>query len=150
MILPAISVRPPWSHFISRLPRAHAKTIENRPRRWHYRGPLLIHAGKTCSRADYESAIAFCEAHTSVPRVLLPRFEQLDRGGIVGAVRLAGVLEPDAFTPFDWHMPDSFGLQLEQHMPLPFRAYPGALGLFRVELTQSEERALTAGGLLAA
>ncbi len=44
----AITVRQPWASLIA----AGAKTIETRPRPTSYRGPVLIHAGKTWNRQD--------------------------------------------------------------------------------------------------
>lgn len=45
----ALTVRPPWSHYL----RSGAKQVENRtwPTRW--RGPLVIHAGKTLDRRGF-------------------------------------------------------------------------------------------------
>jgi hypothetical protein len=152
VILPAISVRQPWAALITRLPQGLAKNIENRSRRSHYRGPLLIHASKGCTAEEYYDALDFAVRYGKVPVLALPEFHELERGGIVGAVRMTGVIEPDVDggdPTYRWHVPDCFGYQLADHVPLPFRPYKGALGLFRVELTPVEVDALRAADLTA-
>ena len=56
----AISIRQPWAWLILNA----RKDVESRD--WIYpcrhRGPLLIHASKTCTRREYESAVLFCRA----------------------------------------------------------------------------------------
>ena len=46
--LPALSVRQPWAWLIV----SGLKDVENRPRRTHYRGSLLIHAGLSPSKGQ--------------------------------------------------------------------------------------------------
>ena len=141
MILRALSVRQPWAFAITHL----GKTYENRPRRFHYRGPLLIHASKTLRRADYASARAMIEALTGKAP---PDIEIIERGGIVGAVMLVDCAEP---IPHDegWRFAGSFGLELEGAIALPFRACRGALGLFKVTLSRGEVELLRAAGMIA-
>lgn len=66
--LRGITVRQPWAHAIIFL----GKDVENRPRRFHHRGPLVIHAGKGMDREE------------AVKRGLDP--DRLVRGAIVGIV----------------------------------------------------------------
>lgn len=48
----ALTVKQPWAWAI-----VHGgKTIENRATRWHYRGPLAIHAGMSLDRAGCDDA----------------------------------------------------------------------------------------------
>jgi hypothetical protein len=88
--------------------------------------------------ADFESHLWGCK---------LPPLVELYRGGIVGAARLTGVVLPRS-DGGPWHSPDQYGFRLASAMPLPFRSLRGQLGFFRVELTDDEERALRAGGLI--
>jgi hypothetical protein len=138
MILRALSVRQPWAFAITHL----GKTYENRPRRSHYRGPLLIHAGKTLVRADYDAA---CDEIERLSGRRPPPEPEL--GGIVGAAMLVGCAEP---IPHDagWRQAGAFGLELGQATVLPFRAYQGALGLFKVELMRREVGLLRAAGVI--
>lgn len=144
MIVRALSIRQPWAALIT----SGAKDIENRSWPTHFRGPLLIHASKGCTRAEYESALTFTESFTDLAPALFPRFEQLARGGIVGAVRLTGLAHPDA-SGGPWHVPGCWGFQLREQVPLPFRPLKGALGFFRVELTDAEADRLRAARLAA-
>jgi hypothetical protein len=80
--LPALSVRQPWAWLIVN----GFKDVENRPRRTHYRGPSLIHAG--LNRAGYAENIEWVKRKHGI---FVPL--QLDAGGIVGVV---DVIEPMA------------------------------------------------------
>lgn len=108
----ALSVRQPWTYAIEYL----YKDRENRG--WHalpkYRGPLLLHASKTCTRREFDEAIAFMDArgvffskHQCGPenaaKPLPPTFEQMELGGIVAKVTFADIVEhwedDHAFSP---------------------------------------------------
>jgi len=140
MILRALSVRQPWAWAIVE----GLKPWENRPRRFNYRGPLLIHASKTAIEEDYLFGAGLIEALTG--RSPPPR-AVIERGGIVGAAMLTDCAEPLLADDGEWRGEGSFGLRLEKAIILPFRAYPGALGLFKVELTPRELKELSAAGL---
>lgn len=124
----ALSIRQPWAWAI-----LHAgKRIENRGWRCHYRGPILIHAAKGCTRDEYEDCLDFIHAvsrQRPFPSGLtLPALADLDRGGIVGRAEIVGCVE-DSDDP--WFM-GRFGIVLANVEPLPFRPLKGALGLFEV------------------
>jgi len=138
MIIRAISVRQPFAWAIVQ----GLKPWENRPRRFGYRGALLIHAGKTLMRADYAAACALVERLSGRRPPALPEL-----GGIVGAALLTACAEP-LERDLQWRGAGQFGLRLEHAVVLPFRAYRGALGLFKVKLTRREVEALRAAGLL--
>ena len=53
----AISVRQPWAWAII----SALKDIENRGWPIHYRGDILIHAAKTCTKKEYQLAKEFCQ-----------------------------------------------------------------------------------------
>lgn len=81
----AISIMQPWAYAILHL----GKDIENRTWFTHYRGPLLVHAGK---RID-TSAVELLKAHGFE----LPK--RFDRGGIVGEVEIVDCMEEADYLP---------------------------------------------------
>lgn len=122
----ALSIRQPWAWLI-----LHAgKTVENRSWPTKYRGPVLIHAGKGMTRAEYEDAADFAHFCCGVNEMEL--FENLQRGGIVGRARIV-----DCVTASDspWFV-GPFGFVLADVQPLPFRPFRGALGFFDVPAEQ--------------
>jgi hypothetical protein len=92
----ALSVCQPWAWAI-----VHGiKTIENRWRRTHYRGPLVIHASRSrrYCRGDYSQLLPG-----------LPGWDELDYGALVGVVELVDCVplaeaegEPFAVGPWCW------------------------------------------------
>ncbi|QTF59120.1 ASCH domain-containing protein [Stutzerimonas frequens] len=81
----ALSIRQPWAWLIV---RGH-KPLENRSWATSYRGPLLIHAAKGMTRAEYEDAASLC----SKAAITLPAFDALERGGIVGQATVTGCID---------------------------------------------------------
>jgi ASCH domain len=115
--LPALSVRQPWAWLIVN----GVKDIENRPRRTHHLGPLLIHAGL---RLDgYIESIEWVERKhgISVPA-------ELETGGIVGVVDVIDCIESHKSK---WFEKGNFGWVMANPRRLKFRRCKGALGLFR-------------------
>ena len=136
----ALSIRQPWAWAILNA----GKRIENRPRRFHYRGPICLHA----SKADYRKEIAtyrwtcqdVCAAQwhspLSGPRRNDPgpkltdltpaHYDQLDLGGIVGTADIIDCVE-ESDSP--WFF-GPYGLVLDNVQSLQFIPVKGALGLF--------------------
>lgn len=115
-----LSVRQPWAWLIVN----GWKNIENRDWPTRVRGRVLIHASKTMTRGDYEACRIFMGAFTSLP---LPKFEDLERGGIVGeTVILDCVTRHES----EWFC-GPFGFVLDESNPLPFMPCLGKLGFFR-------------------
>jgi hypothetical protein len=87
----ALSVRQPWCWAI-----VHAgKRVENRD--WlnapTYRGPILIHAAKGCTRDEWADAAAAILRVPEFPFDLdVPPLVDLPRGGIVGRARLERIV----------------------------------------------------------
>jgi hypothetical protein len=140
-----ISIRQPWAWLIVRpdltgYARAAAllagviKTIENRTWPTRYRGPVLLHASKGMTRAEYEDACAMA-FWAGVHAADIPKLEDLQRGGIVGKATLADCI-PSEKRASDWHMGGQFGFLLQDIEPLPFTPLKGALGLFDVTWPQ--------------
>ncbi len=123
----ALSIRQPWAWLI-----VHAgKDIENRSRRSHYTGPLLIHASATMTKAEYQDCLFFCCGMPHFGNWWLPAYDVLREqcGGIVGQVEMTGcVTKSDS----PWFVGD-FGYVLTKAAPLPFRPCKGQLSFFEVE-----------------
>lgn len=113
-----LSVQQPWAWAIIHGP----KRIENRSWPTRYRGPLLIHAGKSRKSLGDEDGL--------IPD--LPPYDQLDYGMLIGIVTLKDCQpvedtrrDPFAFGPICWLLGE----------PVPFVepiVYNGKLGLFDV------------------
>lgn len=118
----ALSIRQPWAWAILNA----GKRIENRPRRFHFRGAICLHASSYLNARDYSQAEDFITGQS-------PRWppEMLSasniRGGIIGTAVITDCIEesedPWFFGPF--------GLVLEDVQPVPFIPVKGALGLFQ-------------------
>ena len=112
-----ISVKQPWATCIV----AGAKTIENRPQHWSWRGWLLLHAGLQTDRP------ALC-----VPMVARTiRGRDLPTGAVIGVARLTGChQDPDGSPPCaEWAEPGLWHLELtdvqELALPIPARGQLG-------------------------
>lgn len=123
----ALSIRQPWAWAILNA----GKDVENRSRRFHYRGPICIHAAKGCTAQEYNEFIRAIH-HVSLSRPFppgrrVPPRADLERGGIVGTAEIVDCVEasdsPWFFGPF--------GLVLANVQPVPFIPVKGALGLFK-------------------
>lgn len=137
-MMKGLSIRQPWVEAI-----LHGdKRVENRD--WagcRYRGPILIHASKGCTRDEYESAvdsIGLMRADLSLPPMTIPPLAELPRGGFVGIARISDATRhPDEFADgADWsgyRIAGCLGLQLRDVRPLPFAEYAGQRGLFDVD-----------------
>ena len=115
--LRALSVHQPWAWLIV----SGVKDIENRLRRTHHRGPLLIHAGLSLDDYTEENVKWVKRKHgISVPL-------ELDFGGIVGVADVIDCVE--SLRPAWFNGP--FGWVLANPRRVKFRRCKGALGLFR-------------------
>lgn len=141
----ALSVRAPWWWWIL----YGGKTVENRSRRTHYRGPVLIHASKWWNMEDvgldHESAQAMAK-EAGYPNRVPPGMtfrEMRGLGGhIVGVADIVDCRPPPADFPIKpgqvwnlpvnaWHMPGQWGWVLDNVRPVR-NPWPvkGALGFF--------------------
>ncbi len=113
ILLKILSIRQPWAWLI-----AHGyKDIENRSWSTAYRGPLLIHAGKTVDHAG-------CAVVRQRFKIALP--EHFETGGIIGLATLTEVVTQSA-SP--WFI-GPYGFVLEAARTLPFFPLRGQLGLY--------------------
>lgn len=117
----ALSIRQPWAWLI-----VHGgKDIENRS--WHtkYRGRFLVHAAKGMTREEYTTAYQYALERGITD---MPRFADLERGGIIGSVELVDSLDR---SDSPWYMGQK-GYLLRDPQYLPFIPYPGQLQFFEV------------------
>jgi len=133
----SLTVRQPWAFSIIHL----RKDIENRSRRFHYRGPLAIHAGlyhPPVQHGDVQDAFDFMRdtvgiiAFEKMVRDATPpgtnAWDALPRGGFIGIVDVVDCVEssdsPWFFGPY--------GLVLANPRPVKFHPFKGRLGLFDI------------------
>lgn len=129
----ALSIRQPWAWLILH----GGKDVENREWPTAFRGEVLIHAGKTMTRGDYEACALFC---SGMPDGALPadfRFPSFDElkgqlGGVVGKMRIADCVTQ---SPSPWFC-GRFGFVIEAAETRPFKACKGSLGFFTPEVAQ--------------
>ena len=122
----ALSIRQPWAWLIV---NGH-KDIENRSWATRFRGPVLIHASKGMTRTEYDDCMHFAVRGAGV-REYFPRFEDLQRGGIVGMAEITASVPPERRTSH-WHMDGCHGFALRGAQTLPFTPLAGRLGFFDV------------------
>ena len=132
----ALSIRQPWAWLILNA----GKDVENRDWSTIYRGPVLIHASKTMTKADYESCQLFLSAIAGEicfdPGLAFPTFEELraQTGGIVGQVDITDCVN-ESKSP--WFCGE-FGFVLANPKPLPLTPYKGMLKFFNVQLKEAK------------
>ncbi|AGK75114.1 hypothetical protein SFUL_129 [Streptomyces microflavus DSM 40593] len=115
--LRGISIKQPWTTAIL----TGAKTIENRPQSWSWRGWVVLHAGQQTDRPALRLPL--------VARTI--RGRQLVTGAVVGVARITGChQDPDgALLCSPWAHMGAWHLELAdvQELPLPVtaRGQPG-------------------------
>lgn len=118
----ALSIRQPWASLIVKA----GKDIENRCWPTKFRGRVLVHAGKGCTRAEWEDAIEFAE--DILDKRITTGLKEIDRGGIIGSVEIVDCVTASA-SP--WFVGE-FGFVLRNPELLPFVPWKGQLGFFDV------------------
>lgn len=137
----ALSIRQPWAWLIVRpdlvgearsaaIAAGLVKDVENRTRRTSFRGRLLVHASKGMTRDEY----AECAEFAYLLGIAVPNFDELPRGGIVGAVEIE---DCQMYSASPWYM-GSYALTLRDPKPLRFTPWKGQLGFYDVPYTESE------------
>jgi hypothetical protein len=117
-----LSVRQPWAWAI-----IHAgKDVENRPRRSHYRGPLLIHA--SAAKPDPGAVHALRELVAEVHGGSLTVPDTFATGELIGLVEMVDCVQ-GARSP--WAERGSFHLKLASPQPVSSgTALTGQLGIW--------------------
>lgn len=145
----ALSIRQPWASLIV----DGTKAVENRSRRTHIRGPILIHASKALDWKELNAAMtlylhegirwnlpAICEGAHSRSLGIQGEWVNQDgslvpHGGIIGIGWLSDCVTSAKDLPKDqrpWFK-GPFGWVFDRVEPLPFFPCKGALGFFRVQ-----------------
>lgn len=118
----ALSIKQPWAWLIVE----GWKGIENRdwpaPKQ-HLGRNVLIHASKSKVRKEWDEA---CEFALKAGATMLPDFAEVDRGGIVGMVKLSRCVTKSS-SP--WFV-GRFGHVFTDPYPMPFMPCIGQTGYF--------------------
>lgn len=117
-----LSIRQPWVWLIL----AGVKPVENRVWATKFRGPILLHAAKGMTRAEYDEAQEM--AWGIQGDLTFPWPDELPRGGIVGMATIVDCV-PEHRSPW---FGGPYGFVLEDVQALPFVPTRGRLGLFRL------------------
>ncbi|UFT92849.1 ASCH domain-containing protein [Pectobacterium carotovorum] len=123
----ALSIRQPWAWLIVN----GFKGVENRS--WHtkYRGPILVHAAKGLTRREYDEAYRFVEGIDPLLAGMIPSFEVILRGGIVGFTHIINSVDQATADP--WFVGPK-GFILSTSGVLPFTPLKGRLSFFETGL----------------
>jgi hypothetical protein len=126
-----LSIRQPWAWAVVN----RYEPVENRNTNFvgSWRGPLLIHSGKTPEERESWYAVRHLLEESGEDPDVLPELDALPLGSIVGRADLTDVVTWHASLWFS----GPFGLVLANARPEKLRPYRGMLGLFEVD-----ERAL--------
>ena len=126
----ALSIKQPWAWLIVN----GIKPVENRDWYSNYRGPLLIHAGKTIDEAGLDwlmmnsKRLGFDQVSPNVHDISVRQGMVQERGGIVGRVEMTKCTtshdSPFFFGPY--------GFIMEKPEVLPFIPYRGQLKIFEI------------------
>jgi hypothetical protein len=137
-----LSIRQPWAWLIVN----GYKDIENRDwKPWmlpKWRGRFLVHASKGMTHDEYESALYLTD------EIEVPEFHELERGGIVGAVDLIGVVKPGEQHLSKWFF-GPCGLLLANPGRCTLIPLKGQLGFFDVNLNEISKRTNGVGNVQA-
>jgi hypothetical protein len=116
----ALSIQQPWASLIVN----GYKRIENRSWSTKFRGPFLIHAGKTVDKQALRDVLL--GNHPVTGRSFV--FDSMDfpTGGIIGAGRIVDCVN-ESLDPF---FVGPFGFVLDDVRSLPFQPCRGLLGFF--------------------
>ncbi|MBN8749487.1 MAG: ASCH domain-containing protein [Variovorax sp.] len=121
----ALSIRQPWAWLILNA----GKDIENRQWWTSFRGPVLLHAAKGCTRAEYEDAADFAVTCCGLSPGTMPPLADIHRGGVVGIAEISDCVRR---SDSPWFM-GAYGFVLTNVRPVPFTPIKGALGFFEVD-----------------
>lgn len=140
----AITIKQPWASLIIE----GGKDIENRTRRTHVRGWVLVHAGLNPSQADFLNARQLVMSGSAplfnrqaVVDLLWAKYDwSFDKdawsaGGIIGAMHITDCVEA---SDSPWFC-GPFGYVIDRVVKLPFLPCRGHQGWFNVELPPETE-----------
>jgi hypothetical protein len=162
MKMRAVCLREPWLYLMLDLPSGFRKDVENRGKKLTKTlGPILVKssaANRGSKKLNYEDSDLsyYSRVREQVlgwgwfPEELFPKFDQLQFGGIRGALNFSELLPPAFGSDLRWKFPDSFGYVVDRYVRFPFRPLKGGgQGIFYTEPSTVEVTLLKAAGLLA-
>lgn len=115
----AISIRQPWGWAIMNA----GKDVENRTRKLCSPGWYFLHVGSGGDIDEYNAAVL----NFGFPHIReVPRFDELPRGGVIGAMKLGEWITE---SPSKWFIGPK-AAKIEAVVALPFQAGRGAQGVF--------------------
>lgn len=126
MIVRALSIRQPWAWLVLH----GGKDVENRSWSTNFRGRAYIHASQDMTRREYDEARYF--ASRVNPSLVLPRMEELQKGGIVGSVDITGSVPSSDSAWFT----GPYGFVLSDPRPMDLFPCKGKLFFFNVEIPE--------------
>ena len=118
----ALSIRQPWAWFILNL----GKDIENRNWLTHFRGSVYIHAALGMTQAEYAEAVKFARKIVG-SEVFIPKYDEFDRGGIVGEMDIVGCVTA---SDSPWFM-GKYGFLVRNAVQTAFVPCKGSLSFFK-------------------
>lgn len=158
MRMRAVCLREPWLYLMLDLPPELRKDVENRGKKLTKTlGPILV---KSSARKGVKHGVDldvqyFEEARKKVlswgwfPEELFPKFEQLQFGGLRGALNFAELLPPYFGRDKRWKFLEEYGYVVDRYVRFPFRPLKGGgQGIFYTETTNEESELLSSAGLL--
>jgi len=116
------------------------KDVENRSRRTHYRGSLLIHSAKVFGRANEEAALDTIQTHgiNMIDAMLLCSPHWAPRGFILGTVEVVGCVQDSSS---EWAEPGKWHWILENPQPWPEPVlWRGQQGLWQITQAELDEK----------
>jgi hypothetical protein len=106
------------------------KNVENRFWPTKFRGRFLIHAALGMKKNEYVAASEWVQTAFPELQIVLPEFDALIRGGIVGYATIFDVLQPQDVR-IGWHMPVQYGFRLTDVKATEFLPLSGRQGFFK-------------------
>ena len=99
----------------------------------NYRGDILIHATKTCTKKEYQLSIEFCQRMG----IVIPELISLRRGQVIGIVTIVDCKFSQVAS--GWGIPGQYHWHLENPREITPIPYIGRLAIFEVpdELVRS-------------
>jgi hypothetical protein len=119
----ALSIRQPWAWAIVNA----GKDIENRTRRFNYRGPICIHASATVKVIEYIEDWARIYRRFDVRP---PNVDDVRNGSFTGGIIATAEITDCVETSTSPWFQGPYGLVLANVQPVDFIPLKGALGLF--------------------
>jgi hypothetical protein len=137
MRMRALCLREPWLYLMLDLPPEFRKDVENRGRKLTKTlGPILAKSStvnRGSKKFDYEDSDAnyYAQVRKQVlgwgwfPEELFPKFDQLQFGGIRGALNFSELLRPGYGADHRWKFPECFGYVVDKAVKFPFPPVEG-------------------------